>query len=95
MRKSHAALLRLRHDPKFDFLKACVEYVDRGAPGDRSTVQGDKIVGLDQGWMEIESDMKWKIIPFHRIRRITYEGTVIWEKSDEPKLKAEPSMREL
>jgi uncharacterized protein (UPF0248 family) len=89
MRTSHALLLRLRHDPQFDFSKAEVEFVDRGAPGDRSAVRGDKIVCLEQGWMEIEWEKKTKFIPFHRIRRITYEGTIMWEKSDEPKSRAE------
>ena len=85
MRTSYALLLRLRHDPQFDFSKASVEFVDRGAPGDRSTVQGDKIIGLERGWMEIESEMKTKSIPSHRIRRITYDGTIMWEKDNEPK----------
>ncbi len=88
MRTSHALLLRLRHDPQFDFGKAVVEFVDRGAPADRSTVQGDKIVCLEQGWMEIKSDMKIKSIPFHRIRRITYDGTVIWKLRDKMKEEA-------
>jgi len=82
MRTSHALLLRLQHDPNFDFCRAVVEFVDRGAPGDRSAVQGDKIIRLEQGWMEIEWENKTKFIPFHRIRRITYDGTVLWEKSD-------------
>ena len=78
----------MRHDPHFDFSKTEVEFVDRGAPGDRSAVRGDKIIRLEQGWMEIESDMKTKFIPFHRIRRITYDGTIMWEKSDDPKPEA-------
>lgn len=86
MRTSHALLLRLRHDPQFDFGKALVEFVDRGARSDRSTVRGDKIIRLEQDWMEIEWDMKTKFIPFHRIRRITYDGTTMWEKSDDPKI---------
>ncbi|MBN1236331.1 MAG: DUF504 domain-containing protein [Methanotrichaceae archaeon] len=85
MRTSHALLLRLRHDPQFNFSKASVEFVDRGAPGDMSTVQGDKIIGLERGWMEIESEMKTKFIPAHRIRRITYDGATMWEKSNEQK----------
>jgi len=89
MRTSHALLLRLRHDPHFNFNKTEVEFVDRGAPGDRSTVRGDKIILLEQGWMEIEWENRPKFIPFHRIRRITYEGTIMWEKSDEPKSGAE------
>ena len=63
MRTSHALLLRLRHDPLFDFSKAKVEFADRGAQGDMSAVWGDKIVSLGQGWMEIESDMKTKFVP--------------------------------
>jgi uncharacterized protein len=88
MRTSHALLLRLRHDTHFDFCKAEVEFVDRGAPGDRSSVRGDKIIRLEQGWMEIEWMNKIKSIPFHRIRRITYDGTIMWEKSDDPKPEA-------
>lgn len=89
MRTSHALLLRLRHDPHFDFSKAEVEFVDRGAPGDRSKVRGDKIILLEPGWMEIEWKMKTKFIPFHRIRRIAYEGTIMWQKSDDQKAGAE------
>lgn len=84
MRTSHALLLRLFHDPKFEFRKVSVEYVDRGPPGDRSWVQGDKIIHLGQGIMEIESEMKTKFIPMHRIRRIDYDGQTMWEKRDEP-----------
>jgi hypothetical protein len=65
-----------------------VEFVDRGAPGDRSAVRGDKIIRLEQGWMEIEWENKSKFIPFHRIRLITYDGTIMWKKSDDPKPEA-------
>jgi uncharacterized protein (UPF0248 family) len=84
MRTSHAILLRLFHDPKFEFGKVSVEYVDRGSPGDRSRVAGDKIIRLEQGFMEIESEMKTKFIPMHRIRRIAYDGETMWEKGIEP-----------
>ncbi len=73
-------MLRLRHDPQFEFDRASIEYVDRGAPGDRSTVSGSHILSLEQGGMEIESDNKRKFIPFHRIRRIAYDGKILWEK---------------
>jgi len=85
LRTSHALLLRLQHDPMFDFCKAVVEFVDRGAPGNRSTVRGDKIIRLEQGWMEIEWENRPKFIPFHRIRCIIYEGTVMWVKSSDQK----------
>ncbi len=84
MRTSHVILLRLRHDPQFDFGKAEVEFVDRGAPSDRSAVRGDKIIRLEQGWMEIEWENKPKFIPFHRIRRITYNEETMWEKDHDP-----------
>ncbi|MGV8175071.1 MAG: DUF504 domain-containing protein [Methanothrix sp.] len=80
MRKSHALLLRLLHDPAFDFAKASVEYIDRGSPGDTSAVCGEHILRLEQGWMEIVTGSKVKFIPFHRILRITYDGCVLWEK---------------
>jgi len=45
---------------------------------------GDKIIHLEQGIMEINSEMKTKFIPMHRIRRIAYDGETIWEKGLEP-----------
>lgn len=81
MRTSHTILLRLRHDPQYDFSKASVEYVNRGAPGDRSTVQGDRILKLEQGGMEIESEKGTTFIPYHRVRRIDYDGRTMWEMS--------------
>ena len=84
MRTSHALLLRLFHDPHYEFSKVSVEYVDRGSPGDVSHVLGDKIIHLEQGFMEIESEMKTKFIPIHRIRRIAYDGETMWEKGLEP-----------
>lgn len=80
MRTSHAILLRLYHDPQYDFVRVSVEYVNRGAPGDRSVVQGDRILKLEQGGMEIESVLGAVFIPYHRIRRITYDGKIMWEK---------------
>jgi uncharacterized protein (UPF0248 family) len=79
MRTSHAILLRLLHDPQYDFCKASVEYVNRGAPGDRSTVQGEHIQKLEQGGMEIESTRGTTFIPYHRIRRISYDDEIMWE----------------
>jgi hypothetical protein len=80
MRTSHALLLRLFHDSQFDISRASVEYMDRGAPGDLSIVRGGQIISLEPGWMEIESEMKTKFIPFHRIRRIAYDGNTMWER---------------
>ena len=84
MLTSRAHLLRLRHDPALDFNLAEVEYVDRGAPGDLSRISGDKIIKLEHGWMQIAAVDGVKFIPFHRIRRIIYRGSVVWEKRDKP-----------
>ena len=92
MLTSRAHLLRLRHDPALDFSLAEVEYVDRGAPGDLSLISGDKIIKLEQGWMQIAAVGGVKFIPFHRIRRITYQGSVVWEKRDKPDQQSDLSL---
>jgi hypothetical protein len=84
MRTSHALILRLWHDPAFNINKTAVEYVDRGAPEDRSTVYGEYIINLDRHYFEIISGEKTKAIPYHRIRRITYIGITIWKKPINP-----------
>ena len=94
MLTSRAHLLRLRHDPAFDFSLAEVEYVDRGAPGDLSRISGDKIIKLEQGWMQIAAEAGVKFIPFHRIRRIIYRGSVVWEKRDKPEHQSDLSLNQ-
>jgi len=80
MRTSHALLLRLIHDPQYDLSKARIEYLNRGAPGDRSTFSGEEIIKIEQGIIEISSGLETKFIPIHRIRRISYQGETLWEK---------------
>ncbi len=80
MRRSHAHLLRLYHDPHYDFSKVSVDYINRGAPSDRSTISGDRIHCLRAGGMEIDSALGTIYIPYHRILRIFYEGLPIWER---------------
>ena len=80
MRRSHALLLRMYHDPQYDFGKVSVDYINRGEPGDRSTVSGKRIHRLETGGMEIESAAGKTYIPYHRILLILYEGLPVWEK---------------
>ena len=80
MRTSHALLLRIWHDPEFDFKKAGVEYTDRGAPNDRSTAEGEYITNLDRDYFEVISPIGTTPIPYHRILKITYACIPIWEK---------------
>jgi uncharacterized protein len=81
MRRSHAHLLRLYHDPKYVFCNVSIDYINRGAKNDISTVFGKEIRSLLSGWMEIESAAGTTCIPYHRILRILYEGQIIWERS--------------
>ncbi len=80
MLTSHQHLLKFWHDPRFAFSEVSVEYVDRGAPGDRSTVSGKDIRVLDAYYFEITSREGTKYIPYHRIRRIMYGTSIIWER---------------
>jgi len=59
--------------------KAVVYYTDRGAPGDISVAGGEFIRTLDSSWFEVETEKGIKIIPYHRIRKITYGGLPLWE----------------
>ena len=80
MLKSHELLLKFRHDSRYDFLKMQVEYVDRGSPGDRSAVSGMDIRVLDAYYFEITTGQGVKYIPYHRIRKIIYNGEIVWER---------------
>ena len=82
MRTSRRLLLRLYHDPGYDFARVEVEYVDRGAPGDRSTVRGDRVVALDAQYLEVDAGTHVACIPYHRIRRIRYGGETMWQHGD-------------
>ncbi|MBT8506890.1 hypothetical protein AZH53_00405 [Methanomicrobiaceae archaeon CYW5] len=81
MRTSHALLLRMWHDAAFDFGQVTVEYVNRGAPGDRSSVAGGIIAGLDRDYFTVASGTGEDTpIPYHRILRILYKGIPVWER---------------
>ena len=80
MRTSHRLLLQLVHDPRYDIREARITYADRGAPGDHTTIGGDRILRLDPLYIVISSPQGETCIPYHRIRRISYDGTVLWEQ---------------
>jgi hypothetical protein len=92
MRTSHALLLRLYHDPQYDFGKVSVDYTNRGAPEDRTTVSGERIHRLEAGGMEIESAAGKTYIPYHRILLILYEGHPLWEKGIKMDKESQPSV---
>lgn len=80
MRTSHRRLLRIFHDPAFDFSKVRVQYIDRGARADASWAAGGEIVLLDAEYFEVRSERGIKPIPYHRILQIQYGGNVVWER---------------
>jgi uncharacterized protein (UPF0248 family) len=77
---SHGLLLKFWHDARYVFSGVRVEYVDRGAPDDRSEVSGSDIRVLDAYYFEIASEQGVKNIPYHRIRKLMYNGETVWER---------------
>jgi uncharacterized protein (UPF0248 family) len=80
VRTSHRVLLRLRHDPAYDFSKISVTYVSRGAPQDRAETAGGCIAALDRDYFEVESDGRTTCIPYHRVIAIRYRGRIVWDR---------------
>jgi uncharacterized protein (UPF0248 family) len=80
MRKSHQILLKFRFDQRyvFDLVRVC--YVNRGVPGDHSWVEGNRILTLGPYFMKIATGMGFTCIPYHQIRQIRYNNTVVWER---------------
>lgn len=80
MRTSHRILLRLLHDPGYDFSLVSVWYVNRGAPGDQSMVTSEQIHSLERDYLEISTEREPAQIPYHRIIRILYADVVVWDR---------------
>ncbi len=57
--------------------EATIWYIHRGVPGDQMSVSGSRIKALDKSFFETDEAM----IPYHRIVRIDYRGSVIFERS--------------
>jgi uncharacterized protein (UPF0248 family) len=58
--------------------EADIIYVHRGAPGDVLAIKGSDIVDLERSFF-VTADSK---IPYHRIRKITLRGEVLYEERD-------------
>lgn len=81
MRTSHRLLLRLYHDPGCDFARVSLTYVNRGAPGGVSSVEGGAIRKLDAYYFEVDSGERITCIPYHRLTEIRYAGRVVWSRA--------------
>jgi len=52
----------------------------RGAPGDRKTIQGSKITGLDRHYFWYKNGRE-TTIPLHRIQEIRLEEKILWKRN--------------
>jgi uncharacterized protein (UPF0248 family) len=75
MLTSHKLLQQYWHDDRYDTSKVRVWYTDRGAPSDRSRVDGPYII-LEPYYISIRTTDGEKPVPYHRILLITYNGKV-------------------
>ncbi len=78
MLTSHKLLQQYWHDDRYNTGNVRVWYTDRGAPGDRSSVNGPDII-LEPYYLSIRTADGHKPVPYHRILLITYEGKVTFE----------------
>jgi uncharacterized protein (UPF0248 family) len=78
MLTSHKLLQQYWHDDRYDTGNVQVWYTDRGAPCDRSSVDGPDI-GLEPYYLSIHTPDGEKPVPYHRILLITYNGEVTFE----------------
>jgi uncharacterized protein (UPF0248 family) len=78
MLTSHKLLQQYWHDDRYDSGKVRVWYTDRGAPNDRSRVDGPDII-LEPYYISIRTPEGEKPVPYHRILLITYDGEVTFE----------------
>ncbi len=54
-----------------------IQYNHRGAPGDSKTVSGKNIANIGHSFFILYPDT---MIPYHRILKIKYKGTILYVK---------------
>ncbi len=54
-------------------------YLHRGAPGDMRMISGEEVKKIGRGALETEG----ATIPYHRIRRIIFNGEVVFDRDHE------------
>ena len=78
MLTSHRLLQQYWHDARYDTGQVRVWYTDRGAPEDRSMAGGSDI-RPGPYYLDIRTPDGEKLVPYHRILIITYDGVVVFE----------------
>lgn len=69
--------LRWRHH---DLPGALIHYVHRGAPNDERVVEGARVLRLERSFMVLADRHGEAWIPYHRVRLITRNGEIVWER---------------
>jgi len=54
-----------------------IYYLHRGAPNDMMVILGSEIITLGHSFFTLETETS---IPYHRIRKIEYAGTLVYRK---------------
>ena len=63
--------------PDMDIKLSKITYIHRGAKGNLKTIEGQHITKLERGFLILDEETQ---IPYHRIIKIEYNGTIIWSK---------------
>jgi uncharacterized protein (UPF0248 family) len=82
MAMSFEVLNRLRW--KGGIERAEIVILHRGAPGDRKTIRGSQITGLDRHYFYYSESGRETTIPLHRIREMWLEGKPVWKREEKP-----------
>ena len=67
----------------YDLSKCTIYYINRGSPNDIGIIGGKEIIEIGKGFLFLilEGDPYERYIPYHRIIKIEYEDSVIFDKT--------------
>lgn len=69
-------LLKLFWTDRNTFSRCHIIYRSRGAPGDVSSLSGEKVIRLGRSFIEAGN----LTLPYHRVLKVVVDGRVIWER---------------
>ncbi len=64
----------------YDLSKVEISYINRGSPGGFNTVRGNKILRIESAFVILSNIPFETYIPYHRIRKITYDNQTVFER---------------
>ncbi len=64
----------------YDLSKVEIYFINRGSPDGFNTVKGNKILRIEGAFVILTSIPFETWIPFHRIRKITYDNQTVFER---------------